>query len=453
MRVIIVGGGTIGVELARKLSEKDQDVVLIEKSSEKISKISRNLDIMLVQGNGASFKILEQAGISQADLLIAVTEIDEVNIIACMLAKGYDVNKTVARIRNPEYTEGTQVFSHDQLGIDIIINPELVTAQEMAKMIRTPNVQGVEYFADGKVQMVGIIVEEKSPIAHKLVKDIDFPYSSNIVAILRGKKQVIIPGGTDEILPGDEIYLIGQKGLISSLGHFTRHPKKKPQNVLIIGGGRIGYQLCNILEKNMSRKNQMNIKLVEEDEKSCEQLVEDLNKTMVLKGDGTNLKFLQEEDLKDVDVVVSATGDDKTNLLSSVMSRELGADKTIVEVIKEDYEAVLDNMQVDKAISPRTLTAAKILQLIRDDIVISMAILGNEKAEITELIVPNNAPVANKKLIEAKFPRGILIGAIVRQDQIIIPGGQDVILPGDRVIIFATSKTNKLVDKYFSKPK
>ena len=447
MRIIIVGGGTVGVELASKLTEKDQDVVLIEKQREKLEKISRNLDIMLVEGNGASFKVLEQAGVNQTDILIAVTEIDEVNIIACLLAKNYGVGKTVARVRNPEYTEENQLFTHDQLGIDIIINPEFVTAQEMAKMIRTPNVKGVEYFADGKVQMVGLTVETNSPIANKFVKDIDFPYSSNIVAILRSNEDAIVPSGMDKILPGDEIYLVGPEDLLSGLGGLTRRPDKKAQNILIIGGGRIGSQLCNILE---SYGNGLKIKLVEKNYARCAELAEELSRTMVLQGDGTNLKFLREEDLKAVDVVVSTTGDDKTNLLSSVMTRKLGATRNIVEIIKADYEAVLDTLQVDTAISPRTLTAAKILKLIRKERVISMKILGNEKAEILELQVPQGSPIENKRLAQAKLPNGLLVGAIVRGDDIIIPGGKDVVKADDRVILFTTYKVSKEIDKFFA---
>ncbi len=449
MRIIIVGGGTVGVELANKFSEKNQDVILIERQKEKLEKISRNLDIMLIEGNGASFKVLEQAGVKKADILIAVTETDEVNIIACLLAKNYGVNKTVARLRSPEYTEeeNTQPFSQEQLGIDIIINPELVTAMEIAKIIRTPNVKGIEYFAQEQVQMVGLTVEENSPVANQLVKDIELPYQSNIVAILRPNKDAIVPGGMDKILPGDDIYLIGPKGLLSNLGGYTRHPDKRADNILIIGGGRIGSNLARILEKY---PNGMQVKLVEKCQERCEELTEGLSKTLILQGDGTNLKFLKEEDLKEVDVVVACTGDDKTNLLSSVMSRKLGATRTIVEVIKADYESVLDTLQVDTAISPRTITAAKILKLIRKEKVISMKILGNEKAEILELEVDPKAPIVNKKLSKAKLPKGLLVGAIVRGDKIIIAGGNDMVKANDRVILFATHGVANQVDKFFA---
>ncbi len=448
MEVIIVGGGTVGVELANRILEKGHDVVLIERSRTKLDKISRNLDVMFIHGNGASYKILEQAGVRTADLLIAVTETDEVNMISCMLAKSYGVEKTVARVRNPDYTEETHVFEHDHMGIDIIINPELATAQEIAKIIRTPNAQGIEYFADGKIQMVGITVEEDSPVANTQIKDIKFHQSSNIVAILRKNRDVIIPHGTDEILPGDEIYIIGERGLLSRMGAFTRRPDKKHQNILVIGGGRVGYHVCRILEKT---GNGMNVTLVEKDCQVCEDLAEDLSKTLVLTGDGTNLKFLQEEDLNVVDVMVATTGDDKTNLLSAIMSKKLGASRTIVELIKEDYEALLDTLQVDTVVSPRTITTAKILKLLRKEMVISMKLLGHEKIEVLELEVASNAPIVNKKLSETKLPQGVLIGAIVRNDQIIIPGGRDKIIPKDRVIVFVTSEKTEALQKFFIK--
>lgn len=448
MRVIVIGGGTVGTEISNKLSQKGHDVVIIEKNPRKTTNIAKNIDAMLIEGTGVSFKNLEEAGINQASLVIAVTEIDEVNIIACMLAKRCGVDKTVARIRNNEYFDGSQLFTHEQLGIDIAINPEKVTAMEMAKMIKTPNVKGVEYFADGKVRMIGLVVEEKSPIANQKVKEITFPYDSNLAAIARENDEIIIPGGEDIIYPRDEIYLIGDRNLLTGLGSLTRHPDKKAENILIIGGGRIGLQLCKILEEN--KKDGFNVKLVEEDAKRCEELTEELSKTLVLHGDGTDIKFLQEEDLDEVDVVVSVTGDDKTNLLSSVMCHRLGVEKTIVEIIKSDYESVLSTLKVDSAISPRLLTAAQILKLTTESQVISMTILENEKAEILELYVSETAPIINKKLKYAKLPRGLLVGAIVRGDQVITPGGNDKIFAHDRIIVLATRECTQKAEKAFA---
>ncbi|UMZ74002.1 Trk system potassium transporter TrkA [Natranaerofaba carboxydovora] len=447
MRVIVVGGGTVGVEICTKLAEKEHDVVLIEKDPQKLDKIAKNVDAMLIEGDGVSLSTLKKAGVEEAGLLIAVTEVDEVNMIASMMAKRCGVKKTVARIRNPEYTDETMSFTNDQLGIDIIINPERVAALEIAKIIKAPNVKGIEYFSGGKVQMVGLTVEEESPIANSRIKNIKFPSDSNVVAIVRNNQEVVIPGGEDMIYPGDVIYLLGEKGLLASLGTLTRHPDKKAENIMVIGGGRIGLELCKLLEG--VKKHGFHVKLVEKDAKRCAFLTEELNKTLVLNGDGTNLKFLQEEDLEDVDVVVSVTGDDKTNLLSSVMSDRLGVSKTIVEIIKSDYEAVLDTMKVNAAISPRLLTAAQILKLTIESDVISMTILGNYKAEILELNVPADAPIVNKKLAKAKLPKGILVGAIVRKGRVITPGGQDSILPDDRIILFSMEECSNKVSKYF----
>ncbi len=448
MRVIVIGGGTVGVEIGHKLSEKGHDVVIIEKNPKKSENIAKNIDAMLIEGNGVSFKILEEAGINEAKIVIAVTEIDEVNIIACMLAKRCGVDKTVARIRNDEYVDGTQLFTHDQLGIDIVINPERIAAMEMAKFIKTPNVKGIDYFAEGKIRMIGIEVEEKSPIANQQVKNITFPFDSNIVAIIRENEDIIIPGGDDYIYPGNEIYLLGDINVLSGLSSLTRHPDKKPDNILIIGGGRIGLQLCKILEQN--KKETFQVKLVEQDEERCEELTRELNRTLILHGDGTDLKFLQEEDLDEVDVMVAITGDDKTNLLSSVLCHRLGVDKTIVEIIKSDYELVLSTLKIDSAISPRLLTAAQILKLTTKSQVVSMKILKNDRAEILELNVPDTAPIIGKKLKNAKLPKGLIIGAIVRNGEIITPGGKDEILPRDRVIVFATKECTQKVEKIFA---
>lgn len=447
MRVIIIGGGQVGTELARRLS-KGHDVVVIEKNSNMARKIEGLLDLLVITGNGASVSTLEKAGIREAKFLIAVTEIDEVNIIACMLAKKYGVGTTVARIRNTEYADGSQVLTSEQLGIDIIINPERVAALEIAKMIRSPNVSEVEDYVQGNVRVMGYFVDKDSPFTGKKIMEIDFPQGCIVCAIMRKPGEIIIPGGADEIRLHDEIYLLGKRDAFET---FWWNPGRKryPKNIVIAGGGRVGYQVAEILEK----KNKYSIKIIERNKDKCREIADLLNSTLVVQGDVTDISFLQEEEISRADVFVAVTGDDEVNLLSTLLADHLGARVTISEVIRPDYSLILDTIGIDRVVSPRLMTAAQIMKLIRKGDVISLTILREDKAEVVELIVPERAYVAHKRLKDIKLPPGILVGALVRDEDIYVPSGECKIYPGDRVVLFYLSQLSDEVDTFFSSEK
>ncbi len=445
MRVIIIGGGQVGTELADRLS-KEHDVVVIEKNAVMAQRIEGSMDLMVITGNGASVHILEKAGIREAKLLIAVTEIDEVNIIACMLAKKYGVETTVARIRNTEYEGDFRVLTNEQLGIDIIINPERVAAQEIAKMIKSPNISEVEYFADGRVLIIGYYIDEDSPSLNKKLSEISFPDGCIVCAILRESGEVVIPSGEDIIHLKDEIFLLGKTEVFSQSWFNTKAPRY-PRRVVIAGGGKVGLQLAELLE---AEGNKFLIKLIERDSSRGEEIANLLNKTLVLQGDVTDIQFLIEEEIGKADVLVAVTGDDEINLLSTLLADHLGVKVTISEVIRPNYNIIHNSIGIDRIVSPRLLTAAQIIKLIRKGDVISMTILKEDKAEIMELIVSEKALVAKKKLIDANLPQGILVAALVRDEEIIIPGGEDVIHAGDRVIIFYITELSPQVDKYFT---
>ena len=444
MRLIIIGGGQVGTELAKRLS-KEHDVVVIERNSNMAKIIESSMDVMVIRGSGASVRTLEKAGISEAKLLIAVTEIDEVNIIACMVAKKYGVETTVARIRNIEYVDGSQILTTEQLGIDIIINPERVAAQEITEMIKSPNVSEVEHYADGRVQVIGYYVNDYSPFINKRIEDVEFPDDCIVCAIIRKVGEVIIPSGEDKILAQDEIFLLGKKEVFEKPWPGFEI-QRQPQNIVIAGGGKVGLQLAEFLE----RDEKYNITLVEISKEKCDDIAGLLNRTLVLQGNVTDINFLREEEIYRADVFVAVTGDDEINLLSTLLADHLGVKITISEVIRPDYNIILNSIGIDRVVSPRLLTAAQIMKLIRKGEVISLTILKEDKAEVLELIVPDKAYICDKKLEEAKLPRGILLGAIIRGDKVIIPSGSHKVFSGDRVIIFYTTELSEEVDKYFS---
>ncbi len=449
MQIIIVGGGGVGAALAKLLSDEKQDVIVVEKNAETARSLNEEVDAIVTAGEGASAVALEKAGIKNASMLIAVTEVDEVNMVACMLAKKYDVPVTVARVRNPEYYEGSSILTNEQLGVDIFINPERVAAFEIAKLIRTPDIgEETEYFAKGQVKLISFVVEEDTKLVEKPLSNLPLPRDSIIAAIERQDGEFIIPGGSDVIHPGDKVFITGKKTLLTEISWLLQKKEPKTHNVVILGGGRIGLQLAGMLE--LDKKQHLNVKLIEKDPHCCEQIAGSLKKTLILQGDATDLSFLKQEEIQDADVLVAVTGDDRTNILASVLAKQFGVKKTICEVINQEYFSIFHSLGIKHVISPRLLTAAQILRLTRRGDVVSMSLLEDGKVEILELKIPPKARVAHKEIRNAGIPKGILLGAIVRGSEIIMPRGDNTLLPGDRVIIFSSPKLNEQIDYLFA---
>lgn len=447
MQIIIVGGGGVGYELARNLSEKSQDVTVIEKDKNKARRYRESLDVMVIEDNGANAAVLEQANIKSADMLIAVTQIDEVNIIACMLAKHYDVPITVCRIRNSGYADETSVLTPKQLGIDIVINPEKVAAMEISKMLHFPDASEVEYFNQGKVMLLGVTVGAEAEITDVPLVDLALNPNSIIVGISDNKGKFIVPGGNDVVRPGNKIYLLGKTRTLKDISSMLHHEKTMVRQVTILGGGMIALQLARLLEES---KQVFDVKIIEKNEQRCETLCRLLNKTLVLQGDVTEIAMLKEEDTDRADAVIAATGDDRTNIVSALLARQFGVAKIICEVMKPQYVPVYSTLGIDSVINPRLLAAAQILRLIRREDVIALSILQNEKAEIVEIVLPEKAKAVNQIISEADFPRGMLIGSIVRNNEIIIPNGNTRLMADDHLIIFAVPKVSARLDRYFT---
>ncbi len=449
MHIIIVGGGGVGAALAKLLSDEKQDVIVIEKNPETARKLNEEVDAIVTASEGASAVALEKAGIKNASMLIAVTEVDEVNMIACMLAKKHDVPVTVARVRNPEYYEGSSILTNEQLGVDIFINPERVASFEIAKLIRTPDIgEETEYFAKGQVKLISFVVDENTKLVEQPLSSLPLPRDSIIAAIERADGKFIIPGGNDIIYPGDKVFITGKKNLLTEISWLLQRKETKAHKVVILGGGRIGLQLASILE--LSKKQHLNVKLIEKDPNCCEQIADSLKRTLVLQGDATDLSFLKQEEIQDADVLVAVTGDDRTNILASVLAKQFGVRKTICEVINQEYFSIFHSLGIEHVISPRLLTAAQILRLTRKGDVVSMSLLEDGKVEILELKIPPTARVAHKEIQHAGIPRGILLGAIIRGSEVIMPRGNNTLLPEDRVIIFASPKLNDEIDYLFA---
>ncbi|MFY9114125.1 MAG: Trk system potassium transporter TrkA [Dethiobacteria bacterium] len=449
MHIIVIGGGGVGYELARSLSEKNQDVAVIEKDPEKAYQINERLDAMVIEGNGANVAVLEKAGVKEADIVAAVTEIDEVNIIACMVAKRLGVNITVARVRGEEYFEKSHALLQEQMGLDFIINPEKVAAQEISEMIHFPDASDVEYFAQGKVMMLGIIVGQDAGITNRTLKELPLPPGCIIVGINRPGGEFLVPGGRDMIKPGDKIYLQGKPHVLREVSWMLHHERLQVQRVTILGGGRTGFQLASLLENNgLNRK--FSVKLVEKDPNRCEELSRYLSHTLILQGDATDLSFFRGEEIEEADVLVAATGDDRTNILASLLGKQLGVKKIISEITDLEYIPIFQTLGIDSTINSRLIAASQILRFTRKEDIISLSVLQDENAEMLELILPDTARAAGKKINKLNLPRGMLIGALVRNGEVVIPHGDTMLLAHDRLVIFTLPHISAQLDRFFA---
>ncbi|MDD3539132.1 MAG: Trk system potassium transporter TrkA, partial [Atribacterota bacterium] len=443
LKVIIIGAGKVGIQIAQTLSAENHDVTIIDKRDDIRQDLDSNLDIMTIVGNGANVRILEQAGIRESDMLIAVTRIDEVNMIACMTAKQFNVTKTIARIRNTEYMYSNSL-SKEKLGIDFVINPERATAKEIVKLLKTPsNVCEAQDFASGKISLFGLKIEEDCPFVNKKIKNISFGAHTLIIAIFRGDN-LIIPSGEDEILVNDKIYLLIKKENYTDLELFCPKKTSIMQSVIILGGSDIGIQTASFLNK-LSIKT----KLIEMNKQKCEKIAELLPQTLVINGDGTNIELLKEEGIETIDGFVAVTGYDEENLLVSLLAKHLGTKKVIAKISRTNYIPILEKIGINAVVNPRIITASAILRFLKQGELISQTLLKEGEAEVIELIAQKGSKIINKNLKTISLPANSIIGAIIRKGEIIIPHGEDFINEGDKVIIFTKITEIKKIEQLF----
>ena len=448
MKVIIAGAGDIGIELAKRLTMDNHDVVVLEKDSEKIIQITNSLDVMVVQEQGERISALIDAGIQDADVFIAVTDSDELNIMFCMIAKKLSNIKTVARVRNKEYSDSSMMISSEQLGIDIMIDPERLAALEIVKLIKTPEASELEFFAGGKIELIAFRTEKDSELIDKPLSSLPVSQDYLIISLVRENGDVIIPKGDDRFLPNDIIYVVKRPGTLTEFGSMARSEKKRIKNVMILGGGKIGFKVAQILEGY--KKNNITIKLIEKSADKCKIISDHLTKTLVLNSDAADTNFLKDENIKNVDVLVSVTGSDELNILTAVLGKKLGARKAITEINKLDYEVIMQPLEIDSFVSTRLLVAGKLARLFRNSNILSETFLKDGKIEMIELIVQPESTLINRPLKVLRLSaKGIIIGGILREGRAIIPKGNDVILPQDQLIIFTDPQKVTKVERLF----
>lgn len=447
MKAMIVGAGKLGAKLAEFFVAENIEVTVMDSNTRVLERLNEHLDVLTVIANGIDIRMMRELGIEEYDLLVGTTENDETNTLICTLAKKLGCKQTIARIRNPEYMQQID-FIKAELGIDHIINPDLATAIAMEKYLMKSYSFYTDDFASGKVQMVDFNVNDNEEFVGMRVMDLKGLDSLLITAISRDGS-LIIPNGSTEIIRGDIIHVIGQSNEVENISKRLGEDFKTKmiRSAMILGGGNVGYYLAQRLEKN-----KIQVTLVEQDKKRCQELSELLDNVLIIHGDGTDIHLLEEENLTGVDAFVGVTGFDEANLLMALMAKQSGVRKTVAKISRSNYIKIIDRLKIDAAINPVYITASSILKYIRGGKVVSVSLLLGGNAEVTEIIIDKDLPCIGKKLMDLSLPKGIIIGAVVRDNDVIIPKGDTELKANDRIVVFCLSE-NLSGLKMFFKPK
>lgn len=445
MKIIILGCGKVGYNLAEQLAQEGHDITIIDAKEEKVENASNKLDVMGIVGNGTSYLVQEEAGVEEADLMIAVTDRDEINLLACLIAKKAGNCQTIARVRNPEYHREIE-FLKEELGLSMVINPELAAAAEIGRLIQVPSAMEIDTFAKGKVNLVKFEVPMDSAWAGMKIMDVSSRIKGDfLVCIIErkgntGEGEVIIPDGHTYLQGGDRISVIvspeNMNELFAKMGISHRIIK----NVMIIGGGKISYYLAEQL-----LKSEIKVKIIEMNHEKCEELSEKLPNAMIIHGDAANETLLNEEGIENMDAFVSLTNLDEENIMLSLFANKESKAKLFTKINRIAFEGVINDIPIGSIVSPKNLTAEYIIQHVRSmqnsigSNVETVYRMVHNKVEALEFHVKEDSKVTNVSLAELTLKPNLLICSIVRDGRRITPTGQDMILKGDSVVVVTTN--------------
>jgi trk system potassium uptake protein TrkA len=445
MRILIVGAGDIGVQLAKRLSVEKYDITMVENDPHKVKRANEQLDALIVEGHGASYHSLKQADIHDTDIVAAMTNNDEINLMACRMAKKAGVATTLARVRNPEYTLPDFYLTPDELGIDVVIHPEKETADAVVRLIRQSNATDLIEFENGRIQLLGIRLEEgssllKIPLAELGQKSGDPPL--RIVAIVR-KQATIVPKGHDSLEPGDQIFVICDPAYVDEFLVLTGKKDTRIDDIMILGGGLIGQFIAASLGKDM------NVKIIESNAEKSEEIAEVLPHTLIIHGDGTDYDLLAAEGIVDMDAFIAVTGDDETNIISTLLARHLRIPRTIALVNKVDYLPITSTIGMDAVVSKQLMTVNAVMHYIQHQHVAAIATLPGIDAQCIEYIAKEGSKITKKKLRNIEFPLDAIVGAVLHDEQLTVPKGETQVSVGDRVVVFTLPNALDSVEKLF----
>jgi trk system potassium uptake protein TrkA len=451
MRVVICGAGQVGFGIAEQLAAEENDVSVIDTSAELVQAIRDTLDVRGLVGHGAHPDVLAQAGIEQADMIIAVTLYDEVNMIACQVAHSlFNVPTKIARIRSQAYLQPhwADLFSSDHLPIDVIISPEVEVGEMVLRRLAAPGASDFVRFANGAAVVIGIDAGENCPVVDTPLAQLTelFPDLKAVVVGIVRDGRLFVPRSSDAMLVGDRVYVVCAASQVRrTLGIFG-HEEPEAYRVVIAGGGNIGLYVAKSLESRGARSK---VKIIEASKERAIGIADQLRRTVVLLGNSLDQEILREADIQDADTIVALTNDDEVNILTCVMAKRLGCRSNMALLNNRSYPSFTGALGIDATVNPRAVTISKILQHVRRGRIRGVHTIENGLAEVIEGEALETSPLVGKPLRDLDLPDGIRIGAIYRDEEVIIPDGATQILPKDRVIIFATADRVRQVEQMF----
>lgn len=448
MSVVIVGAGEMGYNLARRLSAEKQDVTVIDLNQERVSVIEENLDVIAMVGRGSSPAILNAAGIKNAQILVAVTDSDDVNLMACYVAGHLKEGiKRVARLRDEDFSLTPEILDGDHLGLDLVISPETEAVKKLLEVLRVPSATDALDFADGRIKLFGIQLAPGSPLVGKSLMELrsDFPEKRILIPLVFRDGDVLIPKGRDILRSTDMTYVMSPGGSIPAILELAGFKASPIKSCMINGATVAGIKTAKELEKLKTQT----IRLVDPDPTACERAASILDQTMVLRADVMDEAFLRSEGIGDMDVFISMTDHDEHNALTALLAKRMGAHRVGALTNRMEYHRLICAIGVDVAVNPRMAGASRIIQYLRKGKVISVSMLPGEGVEAIEFEALDDSPIVGKALSKLRFPDSAILAAVERQREFFIPHGDTIIEPRDRVIVFARRESIPKVEDLF----
>ena len=447
MRILIVGAGIVGYNLAQELSQEGHDIAIVDQDPDRVRRIADTLDVMAVEGNACLPSVLMKAGIESSEMLIAVTEKDEINLLSCFLASRFEVPKRFARLRNMEFSENDRVFPPEELFIDQAINPGQIIVETILKILETPGVVSVAEFADGEVLLREFDVPENAPISGKTIQEIRSITQMDsflIVAIVRDG-ELVIPKDQDVLQAGDRFYTLIDKEFLPFLLPMLNRTLDQVEKIVIYGATSTSTHLAKALEENMR-----DVCIIEPSRERAHRAADQLTRTVVQHGSGTDMDLFNEINMNDADFFLALSHDDENNILSALLAKKYGAKRALVITHDPEYLPILDSIGMDITINPRLITVSGILKHLRKGQVMSVFKLI-EDAEVMEIGVQEDSSIANKQIGKINFPKGTIIGALLRKGEMLLPNDEVTIEAGDSVIVVALPGTIEKIEKLFGR--
>ncbi|RMH66193.1 MAG: Trk system potassium transporter TrkA [Bacteroidetes bacterium] len=449
MKAIVIGAGEVGFDVARILSMEQHDVIVIDIDPDALAQVQERLDVLTLQGNGTSATVLQDAGAATADMLIAVTAIDEVNLVACMLADRLGVQTTVARVRSGELSRTQTVLKTSDFGIDLVIHPEESAAAEVVQLIRRASATDVLTFCDGRLHLVGMRLDPDAPVLGKTLRELAEEHPNltfRVMAIARGIR-TILPGGNERLQKNDQVFVLTWPKFIPHVARIMGKSDTRIQHVMVLGGTQVGAKIALQLSQSKGKR----LKLIEPDRDVAQRLAEELADVLVIHGDATDIDLLVREGLGEMDAFVAVTDDEESNLVTCLMAKHLGVQKTVAMLSKSAYIPISQSIGLDAAVSKKLAVSRQILRFLRGKHVLSVATVHGLDAEVLELEVSPRSPATRKPIKDLSLPRGVLIGAVLHKDRAEVATGHTEIAPGDRVIVFVLPQSIGKVEAYFGR--